>query len=463
MQALCNFWMAVFLLTVLCASSVTATRDDSMCGPRCLVAACQAIGVPQSLAYVSRLCRVSQDGTDFRHLSEACKVMGLESVGMKISSSELAGISVPAIARLWNRHFVLVQASSAGTLSVTDPPFPPEVISAQQFGKLYSGYALLVGRSDDKFPVPAPGGPDLHVAELVYDFGFVNEGALVHFNIGYKNAGSSELVISSVKPSCDCTVAIPSATTLKPGQEGSMNITIDTGGRIGYTSLVVVIVSNDSVTPEVQLQLVGGVKASRLALSARSIDFGCVDKGQRVSHMLYIPSSGKRDSDNYSDKDLKVSAATTDSPLLSVSLLPAEHKPYWAVRVSVSNKAPPGPISGVVKIISNHEREPIAEVMVTGMVRGTIRAEPKTLLLSGAKGARQKSASVIISTVGKDPFKITKIDNPLSCVSVDVKPSLDKLGVEGKEYVLTATLKPDAPLGNIKGEMVVHTNDPHQP
>jgi hypothetical protein len=33
----------------------------------------------------------------------------------------------------------------------------------------------------------------------------------------------------------------------------------------------------------------------------------------------------------------------------------------------------------------------------------------------------------------------------------------------GKEYILTATLKPDAPLGNIKGEITIHTNDPDQP
>ena len=34
---------------------------------------------------------------------------------------------------------------------------------------------------------------------------------------------------------------------------------------------------------------------------------------------------------------------------------------------------------------------------------------------------------------------------------------------KAKEYTLTATLNGDAPAGNIKAEIVIHTNNPDQP
>ncbi len=74
------------------------------------------------------------------------------------------------------------------------------------------------------------------------------------------------------------------------------------------------------------------------------------------------------------------------------------------------------------------------------------------------KKGSERQCAVTISTVSDKPLTIDKIDNPIPYLSVDVKPK-----VEGKEYTITATLKPDAPLGNVKGEVTIHTNEPDQP
>ena len=95
---------------------------------------------------------------------------------------------------------------------------------------------------------------------------------------------------------------------------------------------------------------------------------------------------------------------------------------------------------------------------MTATIRGDIDLDRDMFFLGIVKKGKTSVSNVTILSLSKDPLAIGKIDNPLDCVTVEVKPK-----TEGKEYVLTATLKPDAPLGNIKGDITVHTNDPDQP
>ena len=49
------------------------------------------------------------------------------------------------------------------------------------------------------------------------------------------------------------------------------------------------------------------------------------------------------------------------------------------------------------------------------------------------------------------------MDNPADYIELDLQPITD-----GKAYLLTATLNGKAPTGNIKQEIVIHTNNDDQ-
>ncbi len=82
-----------------------------------------------------------------------------------------------------------------------------------------------------------------------HNFGRVTEGEVVEWNVGFKNVGSKQLNIKDVKSSCGCTAAVLSSNTLKPGEDGELNIKFDTKDRSGKITRTVTVLSDDPVQP----------------------------------------------------------------------------------------------------------------------------------------------------------------------------------------------------------------------
>jgi hypothetical protein len=77
-----------------------------------------------------------------------------------------------------------------------------------------------------------------------HNFGTITEGEKVSYAFKFKNTGKKDLVISSAKGSCGCTVADPPAKPIRPGESGFITVTFDSQGRDGFNKKEVVVVSN---------------------------------------------------------------------------------------------------------------------------------------------------------------------------------------------------------------------------
>jgi hypothetical protein len=91
--------------------------------------------------------------------------------------------------------------------------------------------------------------PVLSFSESDHDFGKVKEGEVVDYTFKFKNAGKGVLDIKNVSTSCGCTVALISSKTLKPGDEGTLRVELDTKGREGKMNRNITIQSNDPKEP----------------------------------------------------------------------------------------------------------------------------------------------------------------------------------------------------------------------
>jgi len=89
------------------------------------------------------------------------------------------------------------------------------------------------------------GGPAIYFPETQHDFGQVNEGNIVEYIFKFVNNGSSVLKIDDIKTSCGCTAALVSNKVLEPGQEGTLEVKLDTKNRTGKMSRTITIKSND--------------------------------------------------------------------------------------------------------------------------------------------------------------------------------------------------------------------------
>jgi hypothetical protein len=456
------------VLVLLCASTlvvfalaqITFAEDrvpgsraelDVMCGPKCLLVMCQRLGVKADLNELAGLCSKDQKSTTMADLCRAAREKGLKAMGLKIRAEEFAGVGMPLIAHLWGNHFVVVEKDGADTLKVTNPPGEPRAVSKQDFAKSYSGFALLVAKDEKPFPKPEANGPDLRFDSYNYDFGFIEQGEQVAHAYTYQNKGNEELVLSKAETSCGCTLAFLSEERrIPPGGKGELLVGFDSTGRQGGQDQTVHVHSNDPISPVVQLRIGGVIKPIRLPISVRSLHFGTVKKRADARREFSIKDPG--------DGSLVVNEVTCDSPFVNVSLACSVSKPLvYLVKAAVQLGAPIGELKCKITVRTNHSKEPVVEVPVTADVTGDVEAFPNIFFLGLLKKGQRASKTISLSTTSDEPLTIRKIDAPFDYVVVEAVPD-----IPDKKYTLTATLKETAPLGLIKGEVVIHTNDQDQ-
>lgn len=90
---------------------------------------------------------------------------------------------------------------------------------------------------------------DVAIAEFtfekeVHDFGTIVQGEKVAYSFKFKNSGDSDLIITSAKGSCGCTVPEWPQDPVAPGAEGVIDVVFDSNGKSGQQNKKVTIVAN---------------------------------------------------------------------------------------------------------------------------------------------------------------------------------------------------------------------------
>lgn len=91
--------------------------------------------------------------------------------------------------------------------------------------------------------------PKLEMETYHKDFGTVDEGSVLDWEVNFVNSGEDDLVIKRVKTSCGCTAAVLSGKILKSAEKGNLKIELDTAKREGKMTRTVTLYSNDPQQP----------------------------------------------------------------------------------------------------------------------------------------------------------------------------------------------------------------------
>jgi hypothetical protein len=79
----------------------------------------------------------------------------------------------------------------------------------------------IAAQRDAKIKV---GGAKITFDKTEHDFGTINEGDIVETTFSFTNTGKSELIISSAKGSCGCTVPVWPKEPILPGEKGEIKV-----------------------------------------------------------------------------------------------------------------------------------------------------------------------------------------------------------------------------------------------
>ncbi|MCK4904869.1 DUF1573 domain-containing protein [bacterium] len=452
-----SFLLIIFLLFLISFSFLSAqaeVKSDLLCGPNSLLVVCQKLGVETNLDELKKLSDYDdKKGTTMAGLAKAAEAKGLYAVGMKLSLDDIAKLKIPIIAYLRNNHCLVIDGFEGGNLRIIDPPKEPRLVSKKDFTDTYSGFSLLISKGKIPLPKIETKKPDIRFDVYIYNFDVIEQSKnnTLNYIFKFKNAGKEDLIISKVKACCGANATLLSEKNIPPQGEGEIKATVNIRGRTGEQNYGIHVYCNDPVTPVVILQVKGTIKRE-LHVSRKNIDFGYVKKEAVAIRKFYIIGP--------EDRELKIIKIESSSDYLYTNFYKSTNENYegWEVKVNISPDIPIGEFKGKLIIYTDDKKHPKIEISVTGNIKGDIELRPDMFFFGFVKREETSSCKVTIFTTSKEPLKIEKIESSLQFVSVAINPK-----VEGKEYEITATLKDNAPVGSIKGNITIYTNNLTQP
>jgi hypothetical protein len=193
-----------------------------------------------------------------------------------------------------------------------------------------------------------------------YDWGFVKtKDSPLKAKIKLKNTGNQLLQIWDVKPGCGCTTAPLDKKKLKPGEIGTMAVSLNLGTAGGDIHKSITINSNDATVPIKVLALKANVIQPIQLLPQQYIAFGDIMKGYECKGSITVK--------NTSPKDIILSSFST-SEGMSINMnknvtLKSQGSITLTAKLTPKNK---GYFNGYIRFNTNHPDFPVMDIVCYG-------------------------------------------------------------------------------------------------
>jgi hypothetical protein len=292
------------------------------------------------------------------------------------------------------------------------------------------------------------GLPSAKVAETVFDFGSVFQGAAVKHTFRLENGGPGVLTIGAVQTSCGCTVAQPSKREVAPGDSSELVATFDTSADKGPAQRVITVNTNDPQHKQIALTIKGDVKV-KVDANPSPVVFDKVKHGTEASREVLI-------TDMIGAKNFRITSITNSSPDLKVTeRARTDGKPGAALTLTLLKSALARPLSDTVKVATS--TAPV-NIPVYGNVIGDLNVMPPQVSFGIVKHHAGAIQFARLTNAGDRPITVLGATTNNVKVTAAVEPI-----TPGREYKLTLELTANSPDGTLRGMVEIKTDDPGQP
>jgi hypothetical protein len=299
--------------------------------------------------------------------------------------------------------------------------------------------------------------PKAVAVDPIKDVGTIPKGDKVNHDFEIRNDGGAPLEISDVRPACGCTVA-SFDKSIAPGKSGKVHVLFDTATFNGPVAKGVTVYTNDPANPQLELTLRAKVEpyiAMKPGYARYTIVRGEAREGTIVQ-TLYAPDGTQMD----------VVKVDSPWPYLKVGFreaqegerLPDVKVKQWRVETTLSSEAPVGPLAGMVTVHTNHSKQKLVEIPVSGFVRPVLAVTPAKADFGRIELKEPHRRAFSIKNFATEPIKVIGVDPPGQGLEAKVE-SLE----EGRNYVVRLTLDPGMPKGPFHNKLTIHTDSPKSP
>jgi uncharacterized protein DUF1573 len=299
--------------------------------------------------------------------------------------------------------------------------------------------------------------PKAVAVEPLTDLGTIAKGEKVTHDFLIRNDGDAPLEITGVRPACGCTVA-EFDKTVAPGKTGTVHTLLDTASFNGAISKGVTVTTNDPSTPEIQLTLKLSVQPYIMVKPgyARFTTVQGESKEGVITQTLWASD----------EAPFNVVKVESPQPGLTLSFREAkeeERKPegkgkQWLVDIKLANSAPVGPLANYVSVYTDHPKQKIVQIPVTGIVRPVIAVTPPVADFGRVELKEPLTKAINVRNFATEAINVTKVDSSVKGIVTEIKP------VEaGREYLVRLTLKPEMAKGQFTDRLTLHTDSAKVP
>jgi hypothetical protein len=293
----------------------------------------------------------------------------------------------------------------------------------------------------------------IDIVEKIKDFGQVAKGEKLKAVFEVRNTGTAPLEISSVRPTCGCTVA-NFDKTVAPGATGKIEAEVDTTAFSGPIAKSVLVFSNDPANPQVNLVIKAEVRSFVEVLPRNLI---------RLNVLQGEPATEKVTLSSADGTDFKVTGVDTGGGPYEVTYrelpekerIPERKGSQWEVSVTVPANAPEGLLNHKLIVKTTAPKAAEVTLQTSGMVRPIVQVIPGEINFGTLSSDAPVGRNVIlINNRQGTQLELPKLEIDNSQFSYEVIPLQ-----AGQRYQVAVTMAAGTPKGVQKATLKITTND----
>ena len=244
--------------------------------------------------------------------------------------------------------------------------------------------------------------PRIFCEEATFDFGSKDSSEIVDHTFVLKNTGSSDLVITAVRPACGCTAAELTQSIIPPGECAKLTAKLTLAGRNGQVQKPILIESNDPANPALQLVMKGvigtdfQITPSTMVLRKDSPD---------------APATASVIVKSMKNEKFEISDAKSHGGRLKLRWDKFPDENSYQITANLEERLAAGQYEDRITLETNHQTRKQLEISVIVIVPSPIAVAPLKIVLDSTSTA-PVSRTIILKNPAKDTLSIDKIETP---------------------------------------------------
>ena len=304
--------------------------------------------------------------------------------------------------------------------------------------------------------------------DLTHRFGMAAQQLIIDKTWEIKNEGQADLVLTKGVIECHCTIAafdgikIQDSTTLKlkPGEKTKLHLSFETRLGNGPFHKTAEIRTNDPLHTSLNFAADGIVQPSVVLYPPEStINYLEISNDQDDHHgsiLLFSPDQ----------PDIQITklassrpgqVVATEGPMSADDCKTMKVEKGRRITINVKGDIPLGYFREEVVIKTDHPKQPELKLTVAGKMVGPISASPERVLFKLVHSPQGDTGAVTLTVRGLRPtrFEVERKPEKLDVGVTQLDPSSP-----GGQYLLTVTVPPGMPPGDIDDQIVLKTDHP---